>query len=225
MTALRLAHRGDWRVAPENSLAAMTAALALPRCDGLEFDVRGSRDGVPVLLHDASLRRVQGVDADVRELSVAELATHDVPSLAAVLAAVGPEPFLDVELKGEPVPAVLGVLEAARGPALDRAVVSSFEPPTLAWVGRERPAWTRWLNAVDLSPLTIAIATDAGCAGVSAAWPEIDEAGVARARDAGLEVAAWTVREVATYRRLEALGVIAICAEAEALDGADGSGG
>lgn len=218
MTALRLAHRGDWRVAPENTLAAMAAALALPRCDGLEFDIRGSRDGVPVLLHDASLRRVQGVDADVRELSVAQLATHEVPSLAAVLAAVGPEPFLDVELKGEPVPAVIGVLEAARGPALDGAVVSSFEPPTLAWIGRERPAWPRWLNALDLSPLTIAIATDAGCSGVSAEWPEIDEAGVARAHAAGLDVAAWTVRDLVTYRRLEALGVVAVCAEAEALD-------
>jgi glycerophosphoryl diester phosphodiesterase len=42
---------------------------------------------------------------------------------------------------------------------------------------------------------------------------------MARARDAGLEVAAWTVRRRATYRRLERLGVVAICAEAAALDG------
>ena len=37
---LRLAHRGDWRRAPENTLAAFLAALAVPGCDGLEFDVR-----------------------------------------------------------------------------------------------------------------------------------------------------------------------------------------
>ncbi len=217
--ALRLAHRGDWRAAPENTLAAMAAALALPRCDGLEFDVRSSRDGVPVLLHDGSLRRVQGVAADVADLTAAELAAHGIPTLAEVLAAVGPGPFLDVELKGEPVPAVVGVLEAARGPALDRAVVSSFEPPTLAWLGGVRPGWRRWLNALDLSPLTLALATDAGCTGISVEWGSVSAEAVERARAAGFEVAAWTVRDRSTYGRLEALGVVAICAEGEALDG------
>jgi glycerophosphoryl diester phosphodiesterase len=214
--ALRLAHRGDWRAAPENTLAAMTAALAIAACDGLEFDVRGSRDGVPVLLHDASLRRVQGIDREVASLTAAELAAHGVPTLADVLAAVGPEPFLDVELKGEPVPGVVDVLEGGRSPGLDRTVVSSFEPPTLSWLGARRPAWRRWLNALDLSPLTLAIA--AGCAGVSVEWREVTTDGLDRAAAAGLEVAAWTVRDPATYARLEALGVVAICAEADALD-------
>ena len=139
--ALRLAHRGDWRRAPENTLAAMTAALAVAGCDGLEFDVRGSSDGVPVVLHDASLQRVQGVDALVTSLTASELERHGVPTLSAVLTAVGRAPFLDVELKGRPVDAVVDVLEAGRGPHLDRTVVSSFEPPTVAWLGRLRPAW------------------------------------------------------------------------------------
>ena len=42
---------------------------------------------------------------------------------------------------------------------------------------------------------------------------------MARAREAELEVAAWTVRRRATYARLERLGVVAICVEAAALDG------
>ena len=54
-TPLRLAHRGDWRAAPENSLQALVAATRIPGCDGVEFDVRLSRDGVPVLLHDETL--------------------------------------------------------------------------------------------------------------------------------------------------------------------------
>ena len=216
---LRLAHRGDWRHAPENTLAAMDAALANPRCDGLEFDVRGSRDRVPVLLHDPSLRRVQGVDAEVASLTAAELANHAVPTLAEVLTVAGPGPFLNVELKGDPVPAVVEVLEGARGPLLERTVVSSFEPPTLQWLGRQRPRWPRWLNALDLSPLAIAIATDAGCSGVSVEWTAIDRPGLERAHAGGLEVAAWTVREPLTYRSLESLGVAAICAEREALDG------
>lgn len=225
--ALRLAHRGDWRVAPENTLAAMVAALAIPACDGLELDVRGSRDGVPVLLHDATLARVQGLDAAVDVLTAAELAAHGVPALADVLALDWPpsatsrdgRPFLDVELKGQPVPAVVEVLESARGPGLERAVMSSFEPEALAWLAARRPAWPRWLNALDLEPPTIDAADRLGCVGVSVAWPAIDAGSLARARKRGLVVAAWTVRELAAYRRLDDLGVVAICAEAEALDG------
>ena len=56
---LRLAHRGDWRHAPENTIPALLAALQVPACGGLEFDVRLSADGVPVLLHDETLERVQ----------------------------------------------------------------------------------------------------------------------------------------------------------------------
>ena len=66
--AIRLAHRGDWRHAPENSLGSIAAALAVPGCDGVEFDVRLSSDGVPVLLHDETLDRVQGRPGRVDEV-------------------------------------------------------------------------------------------------------------------------------------------------------------
>jgi glycerophosphoryl diester phosphodiesterase len=221
--ALRLAHRGDWRAAPENTLDAMLAALAGANCDGLEFDVRASRDGEPVLLHDETLERVQGESVACFALSTAALARHGIPTLADVLAAVGREPFLDVELKGEPVPAVVGVLEAARGTGegrpLHRAVVSSFEAETLEWLGGRRPAWDRWLNAMDLGPATIELAAALGCSGISAEWRAIDAAAMRRARRAGLEVAAWTVRRRDTVARLDALGVAAVCVEAAALDG------
>lgn len=217
--ALRLAHRGDWRAAPENTLAAIQAALAIEGCDGLEFDVRGSREGVPVLLHDETLERVQGRPGRPEELSLGELAEAGIPTLAEVLAAVGPRPFLDVELKGEPVPAVIGVLEAARGAALERTVVSSFEADTLVWLGRARPAWPRWLNAVDLAPATLRAAVELGCRGVAAGWRAIDRPGMERAARMGLVVAAWTVRRRPTMARLERLGVAAVCVEAAALDG------
>lgn len=217
--ALRLAHRGDWRRGPENSLRAMTAALANPACDGLEFDVRGSRDGVPVLLHDETLERVQARPWRCDELTAAELAEAGVPTLGAVLALAGPGPFLDVELKGEPVPAVIEVLEDARGADLPRTVVTSFEPDTLAWLGRQRPRWRRWLNGESFDDGFVALATDLGCEGISVAWPAITAARMARAHAAGLEVAAWTVRRRPTAARLERLGVSALCVEAAALDG------
>src|SRR3989304_7509025 len=99
-----------------------------------------------------------------------------------MLPAPAPEPFLDVELKGEPVEAVIPVLEAARGPALAQAVVSSFEAETLRWVGLRRPVWPRWLNAEDLSERTVDLAVRAGCRGLSVDWQAVDGARVARAR-------------------------------------------
>jgi len=226
--ALRLAHRGDWRRAPENSLEAMRAALAVPGCDGLEFDVRFSGDGVPVLLHDATLERVQGVPLACADLTAAELERHGVPTLEAVLAladrslADNRRPFLDVELKEPPNDQFVNVLARARGAAdggLDRAVVSSFHPEALIELGRRRPAWPRWGNALDLRPSTIEIVRSVGCIGLSVEWRAITPEGVARARAAGLEIAAWTVRRRPTFDRLARLSVSAICVEAAALGG------
>jgi glycerophosphoryl diester phosphodiesterase len=223
MTTLRLAHRGDWRVAPENSLGAMEAALRAPLCDGLEFDVRISADGIPVLLHDETLARVQRVPAKCVTLTAAELAEHGIPTLAQVLDAVDCEHFLDVELK-EPVQGAIDLLELERGrtdegPSLRNAVFSAFEPTTLRWLAELRPTWPRWLNAYDLSPSMVQLATSLGCAAISASWQSIDAEGMARAAEAGLAVAAWTVRDPDDYRRLETLGVVAVCVEAAALDG------
>jgi glycerophosphoryl diester phosphodiesterase len=217
---LRLAHRGDWRRAPENTIPALLAGLRVPGCDGLEFDVRRSRDGVPVLLHDATLARVQGVDARVDALSSTELARHGVPTLAKALAAIPRTAFLDVELKEDPpTDAVVEVLEAARGSELRNAVVSSFEPWTLETVGRLRPSWPRWLNVPELSEAAVAAAHDLGCRGISAGWRSITARSLELARRADLEVAAWTVRRRPTFERLAGLGVTAVCVEAAALDG------
>jgi len=216
---LRLAHRGDWRHAPENTLAAFRAALAVPACDGLEFDVRCSADGVPVVCHDETLVRVQRRPERVASLTAAALSDVDVPTLADVLGAVGRRPFLDVELKGDPGAASADVLTAGRGPGLERAVVSSFDQTTLERVGRVRPSWPRWLNSHVLDGTTIADALALGCRGVQVDWQVLDRGSVGRARAAGLDVAAFTVRRRATFERLARLGVVAVCVEATALDG------
>jgi glycerophosphoryl diester phosphodiesterase len=217
--ALRLAHRGDWRHAPENTLPALLAALTVPGCDGLEFDVRVAGDGVPVLLHDETLDRVQGRPERADALTARALEDLGVPSLEEVLLRVPHRAFLDVELKGDHDRAVVEVLAAGRGADLHDAVVSSFEPVTLERVAHLAPAWPRWLNARDLGPATIAVAVDLECRGISVDWHEIDAAAMRRARAAELEVAAWTVRRRPTVARLERLGVVAVCVEAAALDG------
>lgn len=216
---LRLAHRGDWRHAAENSIAAIEAALAVPGCDGVEFDVRLSSDGVPVLLHDETLRRVQGRAERVDEVRARDLEELGIPTLADALHAVPHRAAVDVDLKGLHDRAVVEVLASGRGPGLVNAVVSSFEPVTLERVAGLAPAWPRWLNTHDLSAATIARAVELECQAISVDFHAIDPGSVAAVRRAGLDVAAWTVRRRTTYGRLQRLGVIAACVESAALDG------
>jgi glycerophosphoryl diester phosphodiesterase len=76
---LIIGHRGAAAVAPENTLAAFEAAIRAG-ADGVEFDVRLSRDGVPVVIHDNSLYRTGGVRRRVDELTFNELSEIDVGS-------------------------------------------------------------------------------------------------------------------------------------------------
>lgn len=216
---LRLAHRGDWRSARENTIAAFEAALAVPACDGLEFDIRAAADGVPVVCHDETLLRVHGRPDRIDSLSSMELVDLGVPTLEDVLRVAGRRPFLDVELKVDPGPVAVEVLAAGRGPELHNAVISSFDRAALEAVGRRAPSWPRWLNTRTLDEATVEAATALGCRGVSVEWHALEAASIARARSAGLEVAAWTVRRRSTFDRLERLGVSAVCVEAAALDG------
>lgn len=216
---LRLAHRGDWRHSPENSLAALLAAVAVPGCDGLEFDVRRSADGVPILLHDETLLRVQGRPERADALRTDALDALGIPTLADALLAIPRRAFLDVELKGEHDRAVVEVLASGRGAELRNTVVSSFDPDTLERVAGLAPLWPRWLNARTFDASVIATAQELECRGISVEWQSIDAPSMRLARAAGLEVAAWTVRRRATFDRLSRVGVVAVCVEAAALDG------
>ena len=102
---------------------------------------------------------------------------------------------------------------------MTNAVVSSFEPAALERVAHLAPTWPRWLNAETLDAATIAAALDLGCRAVAVEWHALDRRSVGLARAAGLDLASYTVRRRSTYARLERLGVLAICVEAEALDG------
>jgi glycerophosphoryl diester phosphodiesterase len=216
---LRIAHRGDWRQAPENSLAAFTAAMAIPACDGIEFDVRLSSDGVPVICHDDSLMRTHGIPARVDALTARDLERWAVPALEDVLGAVGRRTFLDVELKADIGPDFVAVMAAGRGPGLERSVVSSFMPAALERIAHLAPRWPRWFIAERLDRDSISTAAELGCRAVAVGWRSIDVRSVDAARRAGLDVVAWTVRRRPTFDRLSTMGVRAICVEGSALDG------
>lgn len=100
---LIIAHRGDWSYAPENSLSAIRAALAF---DMVEIDVRLASDGVPVVMHDVTVSRTTGVEADVSALTAADVTAltlleseEHVPSLADALEAGGPDLLFDLDVK------------------------------------------------------------------------------------------------------------------------------
>jgi glycerophosphoryl diester phosphodiesterase len=74
---LIIAHRGASAVAPENTLAAFARALD-DGADGIEFDVRLSRDGVPIVIHDETLRRTGLREEAIASMTAKQLGTVDV---------------------------------------------------------------------------------------------------------------------------------------------------
>jgi glycerophosphoryl diester phosphodiesterase len=76
---LIIGHRGASALAPENTLAAFSRAFA-DGADGIEFDVRLARDGVPVVIHDATLARTGNTKRAVAEMTSAELTRANVGS-------------------------------------------------------------------------------------------------------------------------------------------------
>jgi glycerophosphoryl diester phosphodiesterase len=74
---LIIAHRGASAIAPENTLVAFRRALA-DGADGVECDVRLAKDSVPVVFHDASLKRTALEDIKLCNVNSSELARTDV---------------------------------------------------------------------------------------------------------------------------------------------------
>lgn len=103
-----IAHRGASADAPENSLAAFRKAAELG-ASWVEFDVMLTADGVPVVHHDDSLRRIAGVDRNMAETQFAELQEINltlaapIPSLEKTLDVLGETGLLaNVEIKPTP---------------------------------------------------------------------------------------------------------------------------
>lgn len=105
---LVLAHRGYHVRVPENTLAAFQAAVDLG-VDGIETDVRLTRDGVPVLLHDRTVRGEKQV-AEVTRNELERMLGYAVPSLGQALDRYAGV-FWNVEIKtSEALPVALEIL-------------------------------------------------------------------------------------------------------------------
>jgi myo-inositol-1(or 4)-monophosphatase/deoxyribonuclease-2 len=184
----------------------------------VEFDVRFSADGVAVIVHDETLDRLFGVPRRVSDLSVAELAVLGVPTLAEALAAMPAATLIDLELKEEPTDALFAAGVAARGAEGEGIVFSSFHPGVLRAVQERAPGWSRWLNAESAEEAEQA--TQLGCIGLSVSMDLLNDASINCWRDAGLEVAAWTLRGVQGAAWASDLRLTALCVEGEGVTAA-----
>ncbi|MET0258176.1 MAG: glycerophosphodiester phosphodiesterase family protein [Methylobacterium sp.] len=102
---LVIAHRGVWTEAPENSLAAIRAAVALG-LDMVEIDARLAADGTPVVIHDATLDRTSELSGAVGSLTAGALR-----SVRLRMGEGGP----DAPVTDERLPTLAEALEEARG--------------------------------------------------------------------------------------------------------------
>lgn len=128
---LVFAHRGLHDDARENSMAAFAAAVAAG-VDGIETDVRLTRDGVPVLFHDPRLQR--RAVASMTRADLAQALHHHVPSLEEAIERF--DVLWNVEIKSrDAVAATLHVLR--RFAATRRFLVTSFLPDIVTRVARE----------------------------------------------------------------------------------------
>jgi glycerophosphoryl diester phosphodiesterase len=158
---LIFAHRGGAKIGPENTMEAFARGLAAG-ADGFECDVRLSADGVPVVVHDATLDRTTDRTGPVAVLTAAELAGVDatcrfvpaagwpaprrmgISTLADVLAAFPTARFI-VEIKDtSPADAVAEAVAAVvrSAGAVDRVCLGSFDDQMLRRVRAHAPEIT-----------------------------------------------------------------------------------
>jgi glycerophosphoryl diester phosphodiesterase len=122
---LLLGHRGARASVSVSENTSASFDLCLEHgCDGFEFDVRRTRDGVPVVCHDPSFRGVTLAGVNTRDLAAWQ-SQGFLPTLEEVLRRYGPLCFLDIEIKD--AGAELRVLELLRlHPPQRGYVVTSF---------------------------------------------------------------------------------------------------
>ena len=210
---LVIAHRGFSGAAPENTLAAFRKALDAG-CDGLEFDLRLTREGKVAILHDAVVDRTTDGSGKVRAMSMARLRRLDAGS------------WFDAPFRGARIPTLEEMLRLGRRCELLILDTKDRDP---SWLGRYRvlrglpilvaSEYDGFLKAVRRrfpwahTAFTAERASDLdraarlGCTAIDPRSRLVDAAFMRRARALGLEVYPWTVNAPKEALRLASLGV------------------
>ena len=142
------AHRGlhdNQSDAPENSLAAF--ALAVEAGYGIELDVQLTKDRIPVVFHDETLKRVCGVEGKVRDYTYEQLrqfslcgSMERIPLFSDVLKLVDGKVPLIVEIKiHENADKVCAAANEVLKGYTGMYCIESFHPFAVRWFRRNRP--------------------------------------------------------------------------------------
>lgn len=219
MALHRVAHRGYSAVAPENTLPAFAAAV-LGGATLVEFDVRSTADGVPVVIHDRTVDRTTDGSGHVWDLTLAEVAALDagswfspayagaaVPTLSSTLDLLAPAAAgLLLEIKPPAGRAeVETILElVAKYDLLERTIVQSFDPEVVRLVRAAVPEVRRGLLRLRFEADTVPLARELGvvCCNPSVADVLGDPATVAALTGHGIEVMPWTANDLTEWPAL-----------------------
>ena len=95
---MRFAHRGLVQHAPENTIDAFRAAVEYG-CEGIELDVRLSKDGVAIVVHDGSMTRMTDgrSTAEICDLTAEEICAAEIPYAGHLLPFHPPVPYSEGE--------------------------------------------------------------------------------------------------------------------------------
>lgn len=216
---LPVAHRGYHGAgAPENSLAAMRAAIAAGYA--IECDIQPSADGVPMVFHDYDLRRLTGHPGKINTRSAEDLrktvllgGDEGIPTLAEALDLVAGRVPLLIEIKDQDggMGPTDGTLEAAAAKIVagyaGPVAVMSFNPHAIAAFRKGAPGVTVGLTTSAYGPdwtaLTPAIRDHLrgipdydrlGCAFVSHEAADLHAPRIAELKARGAAILCWTIR-------------------------------
>ena len=207
-----VAHRGDPYRVRENTLLSLRSALALG-ADAVEIDVRLTRDGVPVLLHDATLRRLWELDRPLLSLSAAEvrgLTAGGVPTLEEALAVCeGSRVMLD--LPGTPdVRTARRIVEVVRACGAEERVYYCAGAPAMLAVRAADPAAEIALTWTTKAPPRPGLLAAVRPRWLNYRFTLVDRALAERVHRDGLLLSAWTPDTGRSMRRLLDAGVDSI---------------
>jgi len=218
MTAI-VAHRGWSGRAPENSMAAFRLAAEDPHIEWIELDVQMSKDGVPVVIHDFTLKRTAGRPGSVKDYTFSELSEMDIgekfsgnfrgeriPSLERVLSEFAGKVKFNIELKtaiGLYPGLELAVAELVGKYGLQReAVITSFDHYAVQRVRAAAPDIRAGLIVSGLPVLLKEQMRFAGADFLSLEYRYASEALVRELIAAGCGVMVWTVDDAETVARM-----------------------
>jgi len=211
-TVTAVAHRGDPYRVRENTVGSLCSAFRRG-ADAVEIDVRLTRDDVPVLLHDDTLKRLWEQDRPLRSLSADEvrgLTSGGVPTLEEALGATGDGRIM-VDLPGPADARAVGrIVGVIRDAGAEERVYYCAGAPTMLAVRAADPAAEIALTWTSLAPPRPALLDVVRPRWLNYRFGLASRELVARIHRDGYLVSVWTPDTRRSMRRLLDAGVDSI---------------